>query len=79
MRCPKCGSENVSVQAVTHVKTAGRHGCLYWLFVGWWLQPILWLIFTLPMIIIAIFSPKRVKSKTHSEAVCQNCGKRWRA
>lgn len=77
MKCPKCGSENVNVQAVTHVRDK-KHGCVYWLLIGWWLELFMWIFLTLPWLIIKIFKPNKVNSKTHSEAVCQNCGKRWR-
>jgi len=72
MTCSKCGSNNVNVQAVTEVKTK-RRGCLGWL---------LWIIlavFTFGLIlIIPLLTNSRTKSKTHTEAVCQNCGKRWK-
>ncbi len=72
MRCPKCGSNNVIVQAVTNVKTKHR-GCLAWC--GW----LLLACFTLGLIlIIPLITNSKTKSKTHSEAVCQTCGKRWK-
>ncbi|MBU5592970.1 hypothetical protein KQI89_14560 [Clostridium sp. MSJ-4] len=77
MKCLKCGSENVNVQAVTHVKNK-KHGVIYWLFIGWWLELIMWLFLTLPWLIIKIFKPKKIRSKIHSQAVCQTCGKTWR-
>ena len=77
MKCVKCGSENVTVQAVTTVKSK-KHGCLYWICLGWWLEPIMWIFLTLPWLIIKIFKPNKVKSKINSIAVCQNCGKHWR-
>lgn len=77
MKCKKCGSEKVSVQAVAMVRTKG-HGLIYWLFVGWWLEPFMWLLFFLPWLIVKIFRPKKITSKTRSMAVCQSCGKSWR-
>jgi DNA-directed RNA polymerase subunit RPC12/RpoP len=72
MVCPKCKSENVNVQAVTDVKTKHR-GCLGWMI---W---ILISICTLGLaIIIPLLTNSKTKSKTHSEAVCQNCGHRWK-
>jgi DNA-directed RNA polymerase subunit RPC12/RpoP len=72
MKCPRCGSDNVTVQAITEVKTK-RRGCLGWL---------LWIILaicTLGLIlIIPLITNSKTKSKTHSEAVCQNCGHRWK-
>lgn len=81
MTCPKCGSQNVSVQAVTVSKLVDRHhGCLWWLIVGWWWVPFKWIFFTGFALLFAIFGHKKqkLKSKTHSETVCQNCGNRWR-
>lgn len=55
MKCSKCGSENVTVQVVTEQELKEKkHGILYWLCIGWWLKPLLWLFLTLPMIIINI-------------------------
>ena len=78
MICPKCGSENVNVQAVAHVHSKGK-GCFYWVFIGWWLECILWLCFTIPMIFAKLFgNGKKVKTKVKSHAVCQNCGYQWK-
>lgn len=80
MKCPKCGSENCSVQVVTETELKEKkHGIIWWLCVGWWWVPIKWLVFTLPALIIAIFKPKKYKTKTHTKkvAVCNNCGKSW--
>lgn len=72
MVCPKCGSENVTVQAITETKVKQR-GCLGWL---WW---ILLAILTFGLIlIIPLLTNTKTKSKTHTEAICQNCGNRWR-
>jgi DNA-directed RNA polymerase subunit M/transcription elongation factor TFIIS len=76
MKCPKCGSENVSVQVVTEQRTKHK-GCLYWAFIGWWLECLLWLFLTLPRLLIAIFAPKRTKSVQRTVCVCQSCGNRW--
>ena len=81
MKCPKCGSENVTVQVVTETELKEKkHGFIWWLCVGWWWLPIKWLVFTLPALIVALFKPKKYKTETHSKkmAVCNNCGKSWR-
>ena len=81
MKCPKCGSENVSVQVVTETELKEKkHGVIWWLCVGWWWIPIKWLVFTLPALLIALFKPKKYKTVIHSKkmAVCNNCGKSWR-
>ena len=72
MTCKKCGSNNINVQAVTDVKTK-RRGCLGWIF---------WIILAICtfglILIIPLLTNSKTKSKTHSEAVCQSCGNRWR-
>jgi len=70
--CPKCGSANVFVQAVTETKTKHR-GCIGWFF---WILLVL-CTFGL-LIIIPLMTNSKTKSKTHTEAVCQNCGHRWK-
>jgi len=78
MVCPKCNGENVTVQAVSTTKSKGK-GAVYWIFVGWWLEPILWLFLTIPMLFAKLFGGgKRIRSKVESYAVCQDCGKRWK-
>lgn len=80
MTCPKCGSENVTVQMVTEQQlVAKHHGILWWVFVGWWWLLIKWLVFTIPALIVKIFAPKRHKIVTQhkSMCVCQNCGHHW--
>ena len=69
MVCPKCGSENVQVQAVAETKKRGCFTVLLYIFllfipiIGW----------------IALFMLLRgKKSKTVSYALCQNCGNRWK-
>lgn len=83
MVCPKCGSNNVSIQVInqSHLVTK-HHGCLWWLFVGWWWIPFKWLVFTLPAIICKIFGigkRQKIKNTTYKSAVCQNCGYSWRS
>ena len=78
MKCPKCESENVTIQVVTEVKEKKNKGLLYWIFVGWWWEPLAWIFLTLPKLLIAVFSKKsKTVTKTHKEAVCQNCGYSW--
>lgn len=77
MVCKKCKSTNVTVQAVTEIKKK-RKGVLYWLFIGWWLEMIMWVVLTLPWLIIKIFKPRKYQHKIISMAVCQNCGYSWR-
>lgn len=68
MRCPRCHSENVQVQAVSEVK---RRGCFTVL-----LYIVLLCIPVLGWIVLFALLRGR-KSKTSTYAVCQNCGHRW--
>lgn len=75
--CPRCRSENVNIQAVANARSTRRKGCAYWVFVGWWLEPMLWFFATIPKLIYEIFRKGKTKTKIVSVAVCQNCGYRW--
>lgn len=80
MKCPVCGSENVTVQIVTETELKNKHhGVVWWLCIGWWWVPIWWLCFTIPALIIKIFAPKKQKLKQRHKSirVCQNCGHKW--
>lgn len=72
MVCPRCGSNNVFAQAVTETKTKHR-GCF-----GWTLWILLAICTVGLILIIPALTNSKTKSKTHTEAVCQNCGNRWR-
>ncbi len=71
MRCPKCGSENVIVQAVTEVETK-RRGCF-----GWMMWIVLALLTAGLILIIPLLTNSKTKSKTKKKAICQKCGKSW--
>ena len=80
MTCPKCGSLNVSVQAVTETQLKNKHrSILWWIFIGCWWIPTKWFFFTVPALLVKIFAPKRQKLTTKHLTVClcQNCGHRW--
>lgn len=68
MNCPKCGSNNVNVQAVNEVKGRGCFGALMWILI------------TICTFGIALLIPllTRSKGKTRTYAVCQSCGNRWK-
>lgn len=72
MICKKCGSSNVTVQAITETKTKYR-GCLGWLF---------WIILAVCtfglILIIPLLTNSKTKSKTKIMAICQSCGHRWK-
>ena len=76
MKCPRCGSECVKVQAIKETATKTKHrGCLGW---AMW---ILLAICTCGLILIipAVTNTKVItKTKIHTEAICQSCGNRWR-
>lgn len=92
MKCPKCGSSDVVVQAVVEqrlVDQKKRHGFLWWLIVGWWWAPLWWLakflfrwvvIWPITLISKALGWGRRDKelvTETKSKAVCQSCGHVW--
>lgn len=82
MVCPKCNSSNVTVQVVSETQLKTKHkGLLWWCFIGWWWFFVKWLVFTIPALIVKIFSPKKYKAATvhKSMCVCQDCGNSWQA
>lgn len=81
MQCPKCGSTNVNVQMVTESELKTKHKSIwYWIFIGWWWRPLLWLCLTIPMLLGKLFGrkDKKIVTKHKSMAVCQNCGNSWK-
>lgn len=68
MVCPKCGSTNVTVQALAEQK---KRGCL---------SVLIYIILALTVVGLIILIPllRGNKSKTRTYAICQNCGNRWR-
>ena len=82
MVCPKCNSSNVTVQVVSETQLKTKHkGLMWWCFIGWWWFFVKWLVFTIPALIVKIFSPKKYKTATvhKSMCVCQDCGNSWQA
>lgn len=78
MVCPNCGSTRVVVQAVTEVSEKRKKGCLYWLFIGWWWEPLAWMVLGIFKLLHVLFARHtKIVSKTHSAAICQDCGYRW--
>ena len=81
MKCPKCGSENVNVQMVSESQLKNKHhSVLYWIFIGWWWRPLLWIFLTIPMFLGKLFGrkDKKIVTKHSSMAVCQSCGHSWK-
>ena len=69
------------MQVVTiHQLRNRHHSVLYWVLVGWWLQPLLWIFFSIPMLMIRLFAPrdKKLVAVHSSMAVCQQCGQVWK-
>lgn len=80
MTCPKCGSQQVMVQAVNEMQLKEKHhGIFWWILIGWWWIPIKWIFLTVPALIVKIFAPKKHKlvTKTKSVCTCQSCGYLW--
>lgn len=78
--CPKCSSNNVTIQAVNEQQLVTKHhGIIWWLCIGWWWIFIKWFVLTVPALLAAIFIGKRKKIKniTKRKYVCQNCGYIW--
>lgn len=60
MKCPKCGSDNTNVQMVTESQLKNKHHSIaYWMFIGWWWRPLLWICLTLPMLLGSLFGHKK--------------------
>lgn len=72
MKCKRCKSTDIQIQAVTTTQVKNR-GCLSWLL---WIL-LACLTFGL-ILIIPLVTNTKSKNKVHSEAVCQNCGNRWK-
>ena len=72
LTCPRCRGNNVLIHPVTKTKTEYR-GCF-----GWALWIFLAVITCGLILIIPAITNSKTKSKTHTEAICQTCGKRWR-
>lgn len=75
--CPKCHSKNVIIQEKTQIITKKVHrSIIMWILFWWWFELIMWIFFTIPRLLIALFVPSRqtVTSKNYKEYVCQKCG-----
>lgn len=81
MKCPRCRSENVTVQVINEVELKNKHhGFFWWLFIGWWWTAFKWIFLTMPALIFLIFGHKKQKAVNHKHkvCVCQNCGHSWK-
>jgi hypothetical protein len=81
MKCPKCGSERVTVSVINEVHLVDRHHRLvWWILVGWWWIAIKWLFLTLPALIVKLFGRRKQTTRNTKVkiCVCQNCGNAWK-
>lgn len=76
MKCPKCGSENVTSQAVTETTSTGKTKGF-----GWIKSCLGFFLFNIPGILCGLCGMGKGKTKSKSTTkiihVCQNCGKQW--
>lgn len=77
-KCPKCGSENVTIQVVNENKLVKKHhSILWWCIIGFWFVPLMWCIFFVPKFFIKLFGlghkNYKIENITKKKAVCQNC------
>lgn len=81
MNCPKCKSNNISIQVLNSVELVRKHNSfLWWIAIGWLWVLFKWIFFTLPALIFKIFGiGKKYKTRNieTKKAVCQNCGYTW--
>mgnify|MGYP003426723900 CR=1 FL=1 len=81
MKCPKCGSENVTVQLVGKPMEKKKHGVWWWVLVGWWWVPLKWIGFFGVAIVMKIVSivGHKVKNEQIARCVCNDCAYVWDA
>ncbi len=75
--CPKCHGNNIIIQEKTKIITKKAHrSIIMWILFWWWAEAIMWICFTIPRLIIALFVPSKqiVTSQNYKEYVCQTCG-----
>ncbi|MBQ7224692.1 MAG: LITAF-like zinc ribbon domain-containing protein [Clostridia bacterium] len=71
MKCPKCGSEEVSFIGDTKSENRGCASWFFWIVLAFFtcgLSLIFWL----------IMLATNKKTKTDTRCVCNNCGHQWR-
>lgn len=76
MKCPVCGSINVTSQAVTETTTKSKTKGF-----GWFKACIGFFLFSIPGILCGLCGMGKGKEKTTSSTkvihICQNCGNQW--
>lgn len=94
MNCPKCNSDNIFIQQiqtgsvgmsqnkVVIVQPKKSKGCMYWLIIGWWLEPIIFLSFGWIKLLFGGSKKSGInlnanKNLTKTVCTCQSCGHSW--
>ena len=67
-QCPWCSSRNIQYQVINESKPMGCFTFLFYLLLA---LTILGLLIVIPLML-------RKKTETHTYAICQSCGRRWR-
>jgi hypothetical protein len=77
--CPKCQSDNISIQAIPIFGTKNRSffWWIYFILIGWVVELLMWFFLTIPMFLIRISHRKGIKTTVRSMGICQNCGNVW--
>lgn len=74
MKCKNCGHE-MEVELLNEVKIKKGHSFMWWLLVGWWYKPMMYIFFGIfYLIFVLIFKKKKVVNKTKKVYICRNCG-----
>lgn len=95
-RCPKCGGINLAYQReqiggigastnkVVVQKPKKSKGCLYWLTIGFWLEPMYWIFIGWWWRLLfgganrSGLNFNANKTMNQTIAICQNCGHTWK-
>lgn len=82
MNCPKCNSNNIFLQVINESILKTKHrGIIWWLCIGWWFVPTMWIMFFVPKIIIKLFGlghkRQKIVNRQKKVAICQVCGNTW--
>ncbi len=76
MRCPICGSENITSQAVTETHTKAKTKGF-----GWFKACFGFLLFNIPGVLCGLCGMGKERrtttTKTRVLHICQNCGNQW--
>lgn len=95
-KCPKCGGQNLTYQReqvggigastnrVVIQKQKKSKGCMYWLLIGFWLEPMYWLFIGWWWKLLfgggnrggLNFNANKITNQT--VAICQSCGYTWK-